>query len=81
MKTFSASHVDGELAGDGESVTELRLSGSKFHKEFGDRAGLHSAVQKLVQFFRAGCYLRLSKIKNISSKLSTFCVLKFYGNR
>ena len=57
--TFSASHVYWQLAGDGKSVAELRLSGSKFSEHFRDRPGLHAAVQKLVQLFGACCYLMI----------------------
>jgi len=45
------------LTRDSQRVTELRFAGTKFSEHFRDGARLNAAVQQLVQFLGAGCYL------------------------
>ena len=42
---FAAAHVEGELAGDGEGVADLRFAGAEFAEDFGDGAGFDAAGQ------------------------------------
>ena len=48
---LGASHVDGQLAGDGQSVTQLAFACTELAKQLGDGTRLDAAIQELVQFF------------------------------
>lgn len=51
---LAAAHVEGELAGDGQGVADLRLAGAELAEDLGDAAGFDAAGQKGVELLRAG---------------------------
>lgn len=51
---LAAAHVEGQLAGDGEGVANLGLSGAEFAKEFGNTAGFDAAREEGVEVLGAG---------------------------
>ena len=51
---FAAAHVEGELAGDGEGVADLRFPGSELAEDFSNGAGFDAAGKEGVELFGAG---------------------------
>ena len=55
VETFplAAAHVEGELAGYGQSVADLRFPSAELAEDFGYRAGFYAAGEERVELFGA----------------------------
>ena len=51
---FAAAHVEGQLAGDGQGVTDLRFACTELAEDLGDTASLDTTGEKGVEILGAG---------------------------
>lgn len=51
---LAAAHIEGQLAGHGEGMTDLGLSSTEFAEKLSDTAGLDAAREKGIEVLGAG---------------------------